>query len=247
MLVVFYTCYLTEAAYTGTVEGTMEAGGPGIGSPLATNEPGGWMCAAHCSIQGYPFSFSTYQAGAQSLSLADSGMACMTSALQSIGQEIVTKGNALEDLSLKVHRAMIDLVRVARFRDRDRVCCYDVSVCQSHALDRLRRLGPLTMNSFAELLYIEKSTASRLVDGLVEKGYVTRTKSAEDGRRTEIAITRSGERLAARVEGDMVRAQAAVLEDFTADERTAIAQAIEKLAKGEAARVSFSRGVGSWS
>lgn len=157
------------------------------------------------------------------------------------------KQETLEELAIKVHRAMMDLVRVYQFRDRDRVCCYDVSVSQSHALDRLRRLGPLTVNEFAESLYIEKSTASRLIDGLESRGYATRTRSADDRRRFEIAITRSGERLAARVEDDMIRAQAAVLEGFTPDEQATIARALEKLASGEASRVSFSHGVGSWS
>ncbi len=153
----------------------------------------------------------------------------------------------LDELALKIHRAMMDLVRVYRFRDRDRVCCYDVSVSQSHALDRLRRLGPLTVNKFAESLYIEKSTASRLIDGLEAKGYVTRNRSEDDRRRLEITITRTGQRLAERVEQDMIRSQAAVLEGFSPDEQATIARALEKLARGEASRVSFSQGVGSWS
>lgn len=150
-----------------------------------------------------------------------------------------------EDRALEVHRALLDLIRVYQFRDRDRVCCYDVSVTQSHALDRLRRLGPLTLNDFAEALYIEKSTASRLVDGLESKGYVSRERAEEDRRRLAIRITRSGERLAARIEEDMVRTESAVLENFTAEEQTAIARALSRLGEAAAARVTFDGGIGT--
>lgn len=154
--------------------------------------------------------------------------------------------NVANELALDVHRALLDLIRVYQFRDRDRVCCYDVSVTQSHALDRLRRLGPLTLNDFAESLYIEKSTASRLIDGLEAKGYVSRERAPEDRRRLEIRITRSGERLAGRIEEDMIRSEAAVLENFTEREQAAIARALSRLGGAAAARVTFEGGVGTW-
>lgn len=141
----------------------------------------------------------------------------------------------------------MDLVRVYQFRDRDRICCYDVSVSQAHALDRLRRLGPLTMNGIAESLYVDKSTASRLVDGLEEKGYARRNRGEGDRRRSEVTITRGGQRLAMRIEHDMLRAQEAVLGGFTFEEQATIAQALEKLAAAEASRVSYLQGIGSWS
>lgn len=145
-----------------------------------------------------------------------------------------------------VHHALLELIRVYQFRDRDRVCCYDVSVSQSHALERLRAMGPLALNELAEALYIEKSTASRLVDGLEAKGYVSTCRSEEDRRRREIRITRSGERLAARIEEDMLRTQADVLGEFSAEEQAVIASALAKLGRAAATRVTFTGGVGTW-
>jgi DNA-binding MarR family transcriptional regulator len=149
------------------------------------------------------------------------------------------------ELALGVHRALLHLIRVYQFRDRDRVCCYDVSVTQSHALERLRHLGPLTLNDFAESLYIEKSTASRLIDGLEAKGYVSRERATEDRRRLEIRITRSGERLAGRIEEDMIRTETAVLENFTEQEQAAIARALASWSEAAAARVTFAGGIGT--
>jgi len=60
----------------------------------------------------------------------------------------------------EVQRALSDLVRIVQFRDRDRICCHDVSVTQCTALEEMIRRGPLTLNELAEALYLDKSTAS---------------------------------------------------------------------------------------
>ena len=60
-------------------------------------------------------------------------------------------------------------MRVYQFRDRDRICCFDVSVSQCYALEGLVRRGGLTLNELAAHLYLDKSTASRVVDALERK------------------------------------------------------------------------------
>src|SRR4026208_275729 len=62
------------------------------------------------------------------------------------------------------HEALAALVRVYQFRDRDRICCHDVSVTQCYALEALIRRGELTLNELARELYLDKSTASRVGD-----------------------------------------------------------------------------------
>src|SRR5262245_55668587 len=68
--------------------------------------------------------------------------------------------------------AVADLVRVYQFRDRDRICCHDVSVTQCYALETLVAHGPLRLSGLAERLFLDKSTTSRVVAALVKKGYV---------------------------------------------------------------------------
>src|ERR1044071_10417005 len=74
----------------------------------------------------------------------------------------------------ELYDALEDLLRVYQFRDRDRICCFDVSVSQCYALEGLVRRGGMTLNDLAAFLYIDKSTASRVVDALERKGYVAR-------------------------------------------------------------------------
>ena len=151
-----------------------------------------------------------------------------------------------DTVAQEVHKAINDLIRVYQFRDRDRICCYDVSVTQSHALDRLRRLGSLTLNELAAAMYIEKSTASRLVDGLIARGYVTRRRHPDDGRTILVSLTRPGERLAVRIEEDMVRMEARILADFSEAERETIARALRALADAAASRVDVENGSCTW-
>ena len=158
----------------------------------------------------------------------------------------MTTRTSHDPIALELHRALLELQRAYQFRDRDRVCCYDVSVTQSHALDRLRRLGPLTLNELAAALFIEKSTASRLVNGLEEKSYVARRQHPDDGRIVQVWLTRPGERLAERIEADMVGQEEQTLRDFTEDERRVIARAISDLAAAASSRISTEGGFCEW-
>ena len=151
-----------------------------------------------------------------------------------------------KSLAQDVHEAINDLIRVYQFKDRDRVCCYDVSATQSYALDRLRRIGPATLNELAAAMYIEKSSASRLVDGLVAKSYVSRRKHPDDGRTILVSLTRSGERLTERIEQDMIREEDLILADFTVAERQTIARALRALTNAASSRVDTSGGACHW-
>src|SRR6185436_17114243 len=88
----------------------------------------------------------------------------------------------LEADAAALHEALCELVRVYQFRDRDRICCHDISVTQCYALEALLRRGPSGLNELAAELYLDKSTASRVVGALERKRYVSRAPHPEDGR-----------------------------------------------------------------
>jgi DNA-binding MarR family transcriptional regulator len=141
-----------------------------------------------------------------------------------------------------LYGALSELLRVVQFRDRDRACCYDVSVSQCYALEAVARTGPLTMNDLAGRLYLDKSTASRLVDGLEQKGYVARERDASDRRIVRLRVTAPGERLCAQIEDDLAREYADLLVDLTPEVRAAMTRLLTRLADSFAARVDTSGG-----
>lgn len=138
--------------------------------------------------------------------------------------------------------ALTDLIRVVQFRDRDRACCHEISVSQCYALKAVVDHGPLTVNELAGQLYLDKSTASRVANGLEDKGYLARERDPDDGRVVRLAVTASGRALCRRIEDDLAEEYARLLGDFDPEIRVAITRIVARLGRSFAARVDASGG-----
>jgi MarR family 2-MHQ and catechol resistance regulon transcriptional repressor len=144
--------------------------------------------------------------------------------------------------TLAFHRAVSDFIRVYQFRDRDRICCYDVSVTQCYALEALVLRGPLTLNDLAAELFLDKSTVSRVADVLESKGYALRRPNPESRRSVLLEATKAGHALHARIEADILEQETALLATFPADVQRAMTGLLRGLAAAAAARVDTSGG-----
>ena len=69
---------------------------------------------------------------------------------------------------------------------------------QADALSVLAQAGPLSLKELGELLIAEAGQPSRLVDRLVEAGWVTRRAAQDDRRRIVLFLTEKGRKLEAR-------------------------------------------------
>jgi DNA-binding MarR family transcriptional regulator len=138
--------------------------------------------------------------------------------------------------AVALHDALSELVRVYQFRDRDRICCHDVSVTQCYAIDALVRRGSSTLGDLARELFLDKSTASRVVATLVRKKYVARAPHPADGRAVVLRVTAAGRRLHELIRKDLVAEARHLIEDFEPEVREAAARLILRLARAAAAR-----------
>src|SRR5688572_24213241 len=100
--------------------------------------------------------------------------------------------------------AVSDLVRIYQFRDRDRICCYDISVTQCYALEALVERGALRSSALSEVLMLDRSTTTRVIDALVRKGYVVRSVDVEDRRAVSLRATAAGQRLLSRIQAGLI-------------------------------------------
>jgi DNA-binding MarR family transcriptional regulator len=132
--------------------------------------------------------------------------------------------------------AVADLVRVYQFRDRDRICCHDISVTQCYALETLVEHGPLRLGELTERLYLDKSTTSRVISTLVKKGYVEQQADAADRRATTLRATRAGRSLCARITDDLVEQQKELLAELDPEVRAGVVGVIRRLAQAADAR-----------
>jgi MarR family 2-MHQ and catechol resistance regulon transcriptional repressor len=146
-----------------------------------------------------------------------------------------SKGDLQRDAQA-LQAAVADLVRVYQFRDRDRICCHDISVTQCHALEALVDQGPLRLGDLAERLFLDKSTTSRVVRALVKKGYVEQQTDAADRRATALSATRAGRALCARIIDDLVEQQRELLADLDPEVRAGVVSVIQRLARAADSR-----------
>ena len=90
---------------------------------------------------------------------------------------------------------MVQLVRAFGLHQPDRTPCgKPVTVSEAHALMELAHQQPLTQNELAARLRLEKSTVSRLVGQLDQRGWVRRERDPTDGRARLLRLTGPGQR-----------------------------------------------------
>ena len=129
------------------------------------------------------------------------------------------KKDQLTQDSEDLYEALNQLVRVYQFRDRDRICCYDVSVTQCYAIETLVKRGRLRLQALAEEMFLDKSTASRVVDTLERKGYVSRVEDSEDRRAVQVQVTESGHELYQKIRTDLIAEERAMIEQLSPEAR----------------------------
>lgn len=144
-----------------------------------------------------------------------------------------------------LHAALADLVRVYQFRDRDRICCYDISVTQCYALEALADKGPMRSQALAALLLLDKSTTTRVVDALERKGYVERRVDENDARAVSLRITAGGRALYGTIHRGLIAQQAEMIADLDPQVRASVTDVIRRLARAAEARFVSGVSVGS--
>jgi MarR family transcriptional regulator, 2-MHQ and catechol-resistance regulon repressor len=148
----------------------------------------------------------------------------------------------LERDAAELHAALSELIRVYQFRDRDVICCHDLSVTQCHALTLVGQEGPLSMNDLAARLYLDKSTTSRVVAALERKGYAAREANPADRRALRLTATPEGARLLTRIRGEILAEEKRLLAEFEPAVRKEMTRLVSRLARAAAARIDTTGG-----
>ena len=122
------------------------------------------------------------------------------------------------DIKLKraeaLYEAVNQLIRVHQFRDRESICCHNVSVAQCYALETLVKLGPLRLQTLADEMCLDKSTTSRVVDALLRKGYALKSLDPRDQRAVQLSLTSEGQALYRTIRESLITEEASMIEDI---------------------------------
>ena len=132
--------------------------------------------------------------------------------------------------SADFYSALSNFIRVYQFRDRDHICCHGISVTQCYALEALVKHSPLTLNELASRLYLDKSTASRVVSTLEKKGFIQRRTYTHDRRAVNLSVTKKGQQLNKRIRQDVEKRDRDLLARFPSPVRRSIIELLQQLA-----------------
>lgn len=92
----------------------------------------------------------------------------------------------------RVLNSIRQLVRALRLYDREAQSKYGISAAQMFVLHTLEQDEVLSLNELAERTATDQSSASVVVQRLVDAEYVTRTPRKEDRRHVELRLTPRG-------------------------------------------------------
>jgi DNA-binding MarR family transcriptional regulator len=92
-----------------------------------------------------------------------------------------------------------DLCQVVRCCRQDAVFCEDVTFTQFVILDQIAKKGDLKMLDLHQILAVDKSTTTRLVNPLVRKGLIERERSDHDSRAVNLRLTLVGKEVHRKV------------------------------------------------
>jgi DNA-binding MarR family transcriptional regulator len=117
---------------------------------------------------------------------------------------------------------------------------------QLRCLFAMARQGPCTMSQLSERLQVHPSTATELVERLIQAGLAERQRSEEDRRVVWVGLTAAGRETVAQRRQAFRQHLLSFLERLTAEQRQAMFSALQTLNQiaSEAPRKSLSTGLG---
>ena len=134
---------------------------------------------------------------------------------------------ALQQQAEKLDRLTKDLLRKFQMRDRNEISCCGVSVSQCYTLDTLGEHGEMSMVQLARKMFLDKSTMTRVIDGLIERELVVRRFDEGDRRVIYITLTAAGRKLLEGIRAQQMISLRLILERIPAPARQKLLDGLE--------------------
>ncbi len=131
---------------------------------------------------------------------------------------------------LRLARALQVVARGLGKVGRERAHTCGVTPQQADALELLDAPNTVSTSSFAHLLGIDPSTASRNLASLQRAGLIARKRDGDDGRQTEVRLTPKGRRVAENLAAETLRVFGVLLDRVPGSERARVTDGLELLA-----------------
>ncbi len=94
---------------------------------------------------------------------------------------------------------LVDMTKATRCCQQDSVFCGGITFTQFFILDQIDQHGTLRLSDLHDILSVEKSTSTRLIQPLVRKGLVKKDRSESDSRAINLTVTDRGRQINAEL------------------------------------------------
>ena len=132
-----------------------------------------------------------------------------------------------EDEGRRILNSIRQLVRALRLFDREAQSKYGISAAQMFVLHTLEQHEGVSLNALAEHTATDQSSASVVVQRLVDAGYVTRTPRKDDRRHLELRLTARGRTVVRKAPPPAQQKMLAAVEAMSARDRKQFALLLE--------------------
>jgi DNA-binding MarR family transcriptional regulator len=131
------------------------------------------------------------------------------------------------DFASSVHRLVDKIAKNNRVYEEACITFFGVTTSQGGTLLSLPLDNTLKMNELSNIIGVDNSTMTRMIDQLVEKGLVTRRTGEKDRRQVQIGLTPEGRKLHQELAGALEKFYQDSLERIPENERAAIKSSLE--------------------
>lgn len=121
------------------------------------------------------------------------------------------------------------LVRKLGLLEKGEAVCSGLTLTQCHVIVEIGRNANLSVNELAQLLTLDKSTVSRVVEQLVNNKLLLRKSHPEDRRYVTLELTVQGKALFESTELRMAEYYQGVLASLPAEKRQQVIESLELL------------------
>ena len=131
----------------------------------------------------------------------------------------------------RILNSIRQLVRALRLFDREAQSKYGISAAQMFVLHALEQEDGLSLNQLAERTATDQSSASVVVQRLVDAGCVTRTPRKEDRRHVVLSLTPKGRGIIRRSPPPAQQKILAAVDEMPARDRKQFAELLESFVR----------------
>jgi len=119
----------------------------------------------------------------------------------------------------ELRQGLQQLIRLSRILEPHSGATTHASLSEVMALGELTDVEVMSQHELARLLGLEKSTVSRLVAGLVDRGWVSRERNPDNRRLYRLQLTHDGQAAARQIGKELHARHTELLNGLTAAER----------------------------